>query len=169
MLVVVGGNWWGSCLMDAVTTVHMREMDEKVCGVQQDLTIMLFGWLYSSVVKPTICTISQIYFGTTPYMFLYLCLSSGVRLYIQHQVYFIQVASKQAQNLCDIPDAVCTVLGLWWWTERPKHTECCSKINLRYCACLVLLQKYIMIHSPTNIRIGPVVVYIIIGYFMCWY
>jgi hypothetical protein len=36
-----------------------------------------------------------------------------------------------------IPDAVCTVLDFWWWTERPSET--CrvlfqNKINLRYCA-----------------------------------
>jgi len=36
-----------------------------------------------------------------------------------------------------IPDAVCTVLDSWWWTERPSET--CrvlfqNKIKLRYCA-----------------------------------
>ena len=36
-----------------------------------------------------------------------------------------------------IPDAVCTVLDSWWWTETPPET--CrvllqNKINLRYCA-----------------------------------
>jgi len=35
------------------------------------------------------------------------------------------------------PNAVCTVLNSWWWTERPSET--CrvlfqNKINLRYCA-----------------------------------
>ena len=46
-------------------------------------------------------------------------------------------ASKQPQNQYDIPDAVCTALDSWWWTERPSKT--CrllfqNKINLRYCA-----------------------------------
>jgi hypothetical protein len=35
-----------------------------------------------------------------------------------------------------LPDAVCTVLDFWWWTERQSET--CrvfqNKINLRYCA-----------------------------------
>ena len=36
-----------------------------------------------------------------------------------------------------VPDAVCTILDSWWWTERPSET--CralfqNKINLRYCA-----------------------------------
>jgi hypothetical protein len=52
-------------------------------------------------------------------------------MYIQHQVYAIQVlwllASKQPQNLHCV----------WWWTKRPSET--CrllfqNKINLRYCA-----------------------------------
>ena len=37
----------------------------------------------------------------------------------------------------NIPDAVCTILDSWWWTERPSET--CrvlfqNKINLRFCA-----------------------------------
>jgi hypothetical protein len=63
----------------------------------------------------------------------------SLRLCIEHhtiQVLWI-LASKQPRNLYDISDAVCTVLGSWWWTERPPET--CSvlfqnKINLRYCA-----------------------------------
>jgi len=31
-------------------------------------------------------------------------------------------ASKQSTNLYDIPEAVCTVLDSWWWTERPSET-----------------------------------------------
>jgi hypothetical protein len=56
------------------------------------------------------------YFGTTLYMFRTVSPSiiRSLRLYIQHQVYVIQVlwlpASKQPQN-------------------RPKHVECCSKIK----------------------------------------
>jgi len=48
------------------------------------------------------------------------------------------LAGKQPQTCTrHIPDAVCTVLDSWWWTERPSET--CrvlfqNKINLRYCA-----------------------------------
>jgi hypothetical protein len=95
------------------------------------------------------------YFGTKLYMFrtVYPSIIRSLRLYIQNQVYVIQVlwlltsgtemelpfhlvpASKQPRNLYDI-DAVCTVLDCWWWTERPSET--CrvlfqNKINLRYC------------------------------------
>jgi hypothetical protein len=79
------------------------------------------------------------YFGTKLYMFrkVFPSVIRSLRLYIQHQVYVIQVlwllASKQPQNLYD----VCTVLDSWWWTERPSET--CkvlfqNKTNLRYCA-----------------------------------
>ena len=60
-----------------------------------------------SIVKPTRCTnVSNLfYFGTTLYMFRTVSPSiiRSLRLYIQHQVYVIQVlcllASKQPQNL----------------------------------------------------------------------
>jgi hypothetical protein len=62
-----------------------------------------------SIVKPTRCTISQIYFFlTTLYMFRTVCPSiiRSLKLYIQHQVYVIEIlwlfASKQPQNLYDI-------------------------------------------------------------------
>ena len=83
------------------------------------------------------------YFGTTLYMFRTVSPSiiRSLRLYIQHQVYVIQVmwllasnASKQPQNLYDISDAVHTVSHSWWWTERPKNVVLFqNKINLRYC------------------------------------
>ena len=95
------------------------------------------------IVKPIRCTISQIYFILEQhYMFrtVFPSIIGSLRLYIQHQVYVIQVlqllASKQPQN-------------------RPKHVECCSKIkkNLRQCASgWFLLQKYITMHGPTNVR-----------------
>ena len=66
----------------------------------------------------------------------------SLRLYIQHQVYVIQVLWLLASKATTEPvwhDAVCTrtVLDSWWWTERPSET--CrvlfqNKINLRYCA-----------------------------------
>ena len=62
-----------------------------------------------SIVKPTKCTLSQIVFysGATLYVFRTVSPSNIRRLYIQHQVYVIQVlwllasgnASKQPQNL----------------------------------------------------------------------
>jgi hypothetical protein len=81
------------------------------------------------------------YFGTKLYMFWKVLPSiiRSLRLYIQHQVYVIRVPWQQAatEPLWHTPDAVCTVLDSWWWTERPS--ESCSvlfqnKINLRYCA-----------------------------------
>jgi hypothetical protein len=56
----------------------------------------------------------------------------SLRLYIQHQVYVIAT-----EHIWNIPDAVCTALDSWWWTERPSET--CrvlfqNKINLRYYA-----------------------------------
>ena len=81
------------------------------------------------------------YFGTTCYMFRTVSPSiiRSLRLYIQHQVYVIQVLWLQqaaTEPVWHIPDAVCTVLDSWWWTERPP--EACrglfqNKINLRYC------------------------------------
>ena len=77
------------------------------------------------------------YFGTTPYMFrtVFPSIIRSLKLYTQHQTYVIQVlwllASKQP------PDAVCTILDSWWWTEKPSGT--CTvlfqnKIRLRYFA-----------------------------------
>jgi len=99
-----------------------------------------------SVVKPTRCTIYQIYFifGTALFMFRTVSLSiiRSLILYIQHQVYVTQVlwllSSKQPQNSYDIY----LMLYVQYSTSddgrrvRPKHVECCpkNKINLRYCA-----------------------------------
>jgi len=80
------------------------------------------------------------YFGTTLYRFraVFPSIIRSLRLYIQHQVYVIEVLWLQAatEPLWHIPDAVCTALDSWWWTERPSET--CrvlfqNKINLRYC------------------------------------
>jgi hypothetical protein len=91
------------------------------------------------------------YIGTTLYIFRTIppSIIRSLRLYIQHQVYVIQVlwlfaSGKEMENvvpaatepLWHIPDAVCTALDSWWWTERPSET--CTmlfqnKINLSYC------------------------------------
>jgi hypothetical protein len=45
----------------------------------------------------------------------------------------------QESRTVHIPDAVCTVLGSWWWTEKPPETHRVlfqNKINLRYCASI---------------------------------
>ena len=75
------------------------------------------------------------YFGTTLYMFRTVPLSiiRSLRLYIQHQLYVIQVSCLLA-SIWHKPDVICTVLDSWWWTERPSET--CrvlfqNKINLR--------------------------------------
>ena len=81
------------------------------------------------------------YFGTKLYMFrtVFPSIIRSLRLYIQYQVYVIQVLWQLAatEPVWHILDAVCTVLDSWWWTERPSET--CrilfqNKINLRYCA-----------------------------------
>jgi hypothetical protein len=79
----------------------------------------------------------------------FLSIIRSLRLCIQHQVYVIQVQwllpsrnefhlipdSKQSEeSVWHTPDAVCTVLDSWWWTERPSET--CrvllrDKINLK--------------------------------------
>jgi hypothetical protein len=91
------------------------------------------------------------------------------RLYIQHQIYVIQFrwllasghkmeqqfhllpARKQSTNLYDISDAVCTVLDTWWWTERPSERVIFNKLE-KLCILLVLLEKYITIHGPMNVK-----------------
>ena len=84
---------------------------------------------------------SQIYFNFVVLLYIFrtvfLSIIRNLRLYIQHQLYVKQVswllasgnefhtvpASKQsAESLWHIPDAVCTVLDSWWWTERPSET-----------------------------------------------
>jgi len=74
------------------------------------------------------------YFGTTLYMFRTVSPSiiRCLRLYIQHQVYVIQVlwlfANKQPQNLYDIH--LMLYVQSWapddGWRDRPKYVECCQ-------------------------------------------
>ena len=57
-----------------------------------------------------------------------------VYISIVKQVLWLKAATEPVWH---VPDAVCTVLDSWWWTERPSET--CrvlfqNKINLRYCA-----------------------------------
>jgi len=83
-------------------------------------------------------TSNLFYFGTTTYVFQKVSPSiiGSLRLYIQHQVYVVQVVRLLASNLWHISGAAYTVLDSWWWMERPSKT--CrllfqNKINLRYC------------------------------------
>jgi hypothetical protein len=75
------------------------------------------------------------YFGTTLYMFRTVSPSiiRSLRLYIQHQVYVIQVlwllASKQPQNLYGMMLYVQSLTPDDGRRDRPKHVECCSKIR----------------------------------------
>jgi len=68
-----------------------------------DASMLLKYQRIVSIVKPARCTISQIYFilGTTLYMFrtVFPSIIRSLRLYIQHQVYVIQVLCKQPQNV----------------------------------------------------------------------
>jgi hypothetical protein len=80
------------------------------------------------------------YFGTTLYMLLtvFPSIIRSLKLYIQHQTIQILwlLASKKPQNLYDIY----LMLYIQSYTrddgqrDFPKHVECCSKINLKYCA-----------------------------------
>ena len=81
------------------------------------------------------------YFGAKIYMFLtvFSSIIKSLRLYIQHQVYVIQVLLLIATTelVWHIPDAVCTFLDSWWWTERQSETSRLlfqNETNLRYCA-----------------------------------
>jgi hypothetical protein len=68
-------------------------------------------------------------------MFRTVCLSiiRNLRLYIQHQVYVIQVlwlfASKQSQNLYGMMLYVQSQTPADGRRDRPKHVEYCSKIK----------------------------------------
>jgi len=123
------------------------------------LTFRIGGqtWLYSYSKINQMHNISNLfYLGTTLYMFRTVSqfIIRSLRMYIQHKAYAIQAlwllasgnemefhfvpASKQsAKSVWHTPDAVCTVLDSWWWTERPSET--CrvllqNKINLWYSA-----------------------------------
>ena len=103
------------------------------------------------------------YFGTTLYMFRRVSPSiiRSLRLYIQHHAIQVLWLLADAQylkfilfwnNTLHVSDGlsvrhqdsetvytasgICTVLGSWWWTDRPSET--CrmlfqNKMNLRYC------------------------------------
>ena len=128
-----------------------------------------------SIVKPTRCKISQVYFGTTLHMFRKVSPSiiRSLRLYIQHQDYVIQVlwllaSSKQPQNLNDIY----LMLYVQPLTpddgrrDLPKHVVLFqNKINLRYFAyglfyyrnvlrCTVLQTSNLssVVHTDTMLR-----------------
>ena len=70
------------------------------------------------------------YFVTTLYMFRMVCPSVIRSL---RQVLWLLAVTEPIWH---IPEAVCTVLDSWWWTERPSETSRVlfqNKINLRYC------------------------------------
>jgi hypothetical protein len=56
------------------------------------------------------------------------CLLAGTRFYL------VPASKQSVESVWLIPDALCTILDSWWWTERPSET--CSvllqnKINLK--------------------------------------
>jgi hypothetical protein len=99
------------------------------------------------------------YFRTKLYMFRKVSRSINrtPKLYIQHQVYVIQVLWLLEATEPVWYDAVCTGLDSWWWTERPSET--CrllfqNKINLRYCASgWFYYRNNITMHGPTKVKI----------------
>ena len=146
---------------ESKTTYSIRYMSYRFCGclltgtkwgnrwlvIERDVYYKYFEF-FPIVKTNQICNISNLfYFGTTLYMFRTVSPSiiRNLRLYIQHQVYVIQVlwlfasgnemehlvlTSKQStESLWHVPDAVCTVLDSWWLTERPKYEECYYKIK----------------------------------------
>ena len=77
-----------------------------------------------------------------------------------------------------VPDAVCTVLDSWWWTDRPSETcrVLFQKINLRYCAsgwcyyrnilrCTVLQTSLILIVSSRILFVSSTLCIIGVGHF----
>ena len=114
------------------------------------------------LVKPTRCTnVSNIfYFGLKLYMFrtVFRSIISSSRLYIQlsNRYCWLLANNQSAVSVWHTPVAVCTVLNCWWWTERPSETcrvSIQNKINLiHWCIWLVLLQKYITMHGPVNVK-----------------
>jgi len=76
----------------------------------------------------------------------------GIRLHVSDSL----SVHHQEFKTVHISVALRTVLNSWWWTER--LSEACSvlfqnKINLRNrCFWLVLLQSYITIHGPMNVK-----------------
>jgi len=99
-----------------------------------------------SIVNPTRCTISQIYFilETTLYMFRMVSSSiiRSLRVYIQHQVYVIQVlwllisALASSHGTCKVWCCMYSLrlLVMDEETVRPCILLFQNKINLRYCA-----------------------------------
>jgi hypothetical protein len=102
------------------------------------------------------------YFGTILYMFRTVSPSiiRSLRLYIQHQVYVYRFCGCllagtrwkccHTEPVWHISDAVCTVLDIWWWTERPSET--CrllfqNKINLRHCASGLFYYRHTYVRS----------------------
>jgi len=89
------------------------------------------------------------------------CLLVGMRWNwfsrLLNQFHLIPASKQSAESVWHMPVAVCTVLESWWWTERPSETRRVllqNKINLRnWCILLVLLQKYITMHGPINVKI----------------
>ena len=78
------------------------------------------------------------------------------RLYIQHQVYVIQVSwllasgHEMERTVWHMLDAVCTVLNSWWWMERQSET--CRVIfnKLENCASNWFYYRN-MLHSFTSL------------------
>jgi len=126
ILKLVNSNWERMRKVSTVSIKIWRSWDRA-------------SW-YISVVKPTRCTIFRVYWISL-HMFrtVFPSVIRSSRLYIQHQVYVIQVrwlqATMQSTNLYD----VYLMLYVQSWTpddgrkDRPKHVEWYS-VNSKNCA-----------------------------------
>jgi len=92
---------------------------------------------------------------------VFLSIIRSLRLCIQHH--------KQAatESVWHVPDAVCTILDSWWWTEGPSET--CRvlfqyKTNLRYCTfgwfyyrnilrCTVQQRSKVCCMNPRSVKV----------------
>ena len=93
---------------------------------------------YIRRLQPTRCNVSQ---------FIYFC----KKLYMFRTVFPHIIRSSKLRIQCQVfvrpvPDAVCAVLGSWWWTEKPSETYRASYRNkqiVELCILLVVLCELI--------------------------
>ena len=134
-----------------------------------------------SKVKPMKCTSfsNLFYFGTALYMLrtAFPSIIRSLRLYIQHQVYVEQILLTACQRegdgapwssisfvLASIQQILFDIYLMLYVQSQtpddrrkdlPKHVQCCSKKKIKFeilCIWLVLLQKYITVHVPINVK-----------------
>jgi hypothetical protein len=103
---------------------------------QKRMFITSVVWSFYSKTNQMHNISNLFYFRATLYMFRTVSPSiiRSLRLYDETSRSRYQAATESVWHT---PDAVCTVLDFWWWTERPSETRRLlfqNKINLRYFA-----------------------------------